>query len=274
MRIDGKKIRDEIKEELRKELLSSLNSPTIAIISVGNNPVIQQFVNIKKRFAHEIGVEVIVLELPSESTFEGIKNIIQKHNDDPLVKGIVVQLPLPRHLDTSSVLNCIAQSKDVDVLAESSLARFKNNDLPILPPVIGAVSELCERFNIQIINKNILVVGSGRLVGAPGATWFRQQGGNVTVVDNPSEDILTCASQADIILSGAGKGGLIKKEMLKQGVVLFDAGTSESEGVVLGDADPSCEEVSEIFTPVPGGIGPITIAMIFKNLTILNKKNS
>ena len=274
MRIDGKKIRDEIKEELRKELLSSLNSPTIAIISVGNNPVIQQFVNIKKRFAHEIGVEVIVLELPSESTFEGIKNIIQKHNDDPLVKGIVVQLPLPRHLDTSSVLNCIAQSKDVDVLAESSLARFKNNDLPILPPVIGAVSELCERFNIQIINKNILVVGSGRLVGAPGATWFRQQGGNVTVVDNPSEDILTCASQADIILSGAGSAGLLKKEMLKQGVVLFDAGTSESEGVVLGDADPSCEEVSEIFTPVPGGIGPITVAMIFKNLTILNKKNS
>lgn len=274
MRIDGKKIRDEIKEELRKELLSSLNSPTIAIISVGNNPVIQQFVNIKKRFAREIGVEVIASELPSESTFDTIKNIIQKHNDDPFVKGIVVQLPLPRHLGTSSVLNCIAQSKDVDVLAESSLAHFKNNDLPILPPVIGAVSELCERFNIEIKNKNILVVGSGRLVGEPGAIWFRHQGGNVTVMDNPAEDISAYALQADIILSGAGSAGLLKKEMLKQGVVIFDAGTSESKGVVSGDADPSCEEIAYIFTPVPGGIGPITVAMIFKNLLILDKKNS
>lgn len=273
MRIDGRKISEDIKNELKKEVASSRASVKMVIISVGSTPVIQQFINIKKKFATSIGVQVIVEELPDNSTLDTIKNIIQKHNVDETVSGIVIQLPLPQHLDTENVLNSVVQSKDVDVLAESSLAHFKDNGLSILPPVIGAVRELCKRYNVEITGKNILVVGSGRLVGAPGAIWLREKGGNVTVMDDPKRDISAQAIQADVILLGAGKGGLLKKNMIKQGVVIFDAGASESEGVVSGDALPECEEIAYLFTPVPGGIGPITVAMLFKNLLMLNKKD-
>ncbi len=271
MRIDGKQIRDRIKRELRDEVVSLGEKPHLAIISVGENPVIRGFINIKKRFAEEIGVVFTEDIFSYDVTFSQIQKRIEEFSNAPEVTGIIVQLPLPRHLDTDKVLNLIPVSKDVDVLSHDANELIKRNDSSILTPVVGAIIEICKEASVEIRDKKVLVVGHGRLVGAPSAAWFRKQGGQVTVLDRPTENLAEITRNADIIVCGVGSAGLITPEMLKHGVVILDAGTSEEGGLIVGDADPRCEKVASVFTPVPGGIGPITVAIIFRNLILLNK---
>lgn len=274
MLIDGRKIKEEIKDELKLEASHFELPLTLVIISVNESAVIKQFVNIKKKFAEEIGVNVIHKQFPEDVTTNTLKKIIEEYNNNDSVNGIVVQLPLLQHLDTLEILDSISPQKDVDVLSSASLDLFARNNYKILPPVVGAVYELCKRYHVEVKDRVVLVVGSGRLVGAPCAVWFRSQGAKVVVFDDPNQDIAPKAEEADIILSGAGKAGLIQKNMIKNGVVIFDAGASESKGVVAGDVDPFCNDVASLMTPVPGGIGPVTVAVLFRNLFILSKNSN
>ncbi len=143
---------------------------------------------------------------------------------------------------------------------------FEEGGALILTPVVGAIKEICDEVDVKIRGKKVLIIGHGRLVGAPSAVWFKQQGGDVMVLDEPTLNLGDFTMDADIIVCGVGSAWLVKPEMIKKGVVIFDAGTSEEGGIVVGDADPRCEDIASVFTPVPGGIGPITVAMIFKNL--------
>lgn len=273
MIIDGRAIKDEIKEHLKIDF-GMLGFPvTLAIISVGENPVTQQFITIKKKFAQSVGVEVVHKQFDQNATTQDVLDVIEQFNQNTLVHGIVVQLPLPETLDTQKILDSIAVNKDVDVLSTHSLMQYAEERDIILPPVIGAVRELCVRYKVELKDKNVLVVGSGRLVGAPGAAWFRTQGARVVVADNPHEPIAPYVQKADVVLSGAGHASLIKKDMVQNGVVLFDAGASESKGMIVGDVDPACAEHAALLTPVPGGIGPMTVAILFKNLYVLQKKS-
>lgn len=272
MIIDGRAIKDEIKENLKIDF-SILGFPVmLAIISVAENPVTQQFITIKKKFAQSVGVEVLHKQFDQSVTTEVVLDAVEQFNQDALVHGIVVQLPLSETLDTQKILDSIAIDKDVDVLSTYSLKQYAQEGDIILPPVIGAVRELCVRYKVELKDKNVLVIGSGRLVGAPGASWFKTQGARVVVADNPNEPIAPYVQKADIILSGAGHAHLVKKDMIQEGVVLFDAGASESKGVIVGDVDPACAEHAALLTPVPGGIGPMTVAILFKNLYVLQKK--
>ncbi len=273
MRIDGKQIRDKIKRELSDECASFTKKPHLVVISAGENPVIRGFVNIKKRFAVEIGVVFTENIFFYDVSFLVIQKRIEELNDDTRVTGIIIQLPLPPHLDTDKILNLIPLSKDVDMIARESVENFKKNTSIILPPVVGAIKEICRVGGVVVRGHKALVIGHGRLVGAPATVWLRSQGAEVVVVDKQVENLVNYTREADIIISGAGVAGLIKPEMLKLGVALIDAGTSEECGLIVGDADPSCEKVASIFTPVPGGVGPVTVAMIFKNLLVLHKKS-
>lgn len=269
MRIDGKKIRDALKEDLCKEV-SFCDIPLhLAVISVGKGAVIRSFVNIKKQFALDIGVSFSEEVFPEEVSFPQMKEAIEKLNNNSKITGIVIQLPLPQHLDTDAVLNCISHKKDVDVLSRKANEMFEKGESRILPPVVAAVAEIFERERIKISqHKKVVVLGHGRLVGAPMAEWLRHQKADVVVIDRPTPDPTVFLQDADIIVSGVGVAGIIKPEMIKRGAVLIDAGASESGGVIVGDADPRCEDIADIFTPVPGGIGPITVAMIFRNLLL------
>ncbi len=269
MRIDGKQIRDRIKAELHREVSALSSVPQLSVISVGENPVVRGFINIKKRFAEEIGVVFTEDIFSYDVTFSQLQKRIEELSNATEVTGIIVQLPLPSHLDTEMVLNLIPVSKDVDVLSREANAFFENGESFILPPVVGAIKEICEEVDLKIRGKKVLVIGHGRLVGAPSAVWFRKQGGEVTVLGQPTENLAEITRYADIIVCGVGSAGLIKPDMLKDGVILLDAGTSEEGGLVVGDADPRCEDVAGVFTPVPCGIGPITVAMIFRNLILL-----
>lgn len=273
MRIDGRKIKEELRENLRKEVLSCKKSPHLAVISVGENAVIRSFVNIKKRFALNIGVFFSEEMFPEEVSFSQIKEAIEKLNENPRITGVIVQLPLPFHLDTEAVLNLISHKKDVDVLSREANKIFEKGESRILPPVVGAIAEIFQRERIEISqHKKVVVLGQGRLVGAPIAIWLRLKKIDPVVVDRPTANLPIILQDADIIISGTGVAGIIKPEMIKKGVVLIDAGTSESGGVIAGDADPRCEATASIFTPVPGGVGPITVAMIFRNLIILGNR--
>lgn len=271
MIINGKIIRDRIKEEIRKEVSLFPCAITLAIVIVGENPVIESFVNIKKRFANDVGIAVAEKRFPQHATFEDIARALQVLAEDEDIDGIVVQLPLPPHFDTQRALNAIPSHKDVDVLSEKANDLFEKGESRVASPVVGAVCEILKEGKVNVRGKKALVVGYGRLVGRPVSVWLRAEGAHVSIVEGPVPNLGEFLQDADIIVSGAGVAGLIKPNEIKKGVVLIDAGTSEQGGTVVGDADPRSADVAGLFTPVPGGVGPVTVAELFKNLLVLAK---
>lgn len=242
MLVDGKKIAEDILQALEKER-AQFAGLTLAVVMSEGDAATESFVKIKSRTAARLRVE--------------LKRYAPHELSQALAcDGIIVQLPLP---NAEELLAALPPEKDVDGLGSHPLAR---------PPVAEAVAEVLRRSGIDPAGKRAVVVGSGRLVGAPAAALLRELGAQVSVVTE-ARGSLTELKEADIAVLGAGEPGLIKPAMLKQGVVLIDAGTSEQGGRLSGDADPACASVASVFTPVPGGVGPIAVAMIFKNLFAL-----
>lgn len=247
MRIDGKAIAEDILRALEAER-GTFGPLTLGIVMSEGDKATESFVKIKTRMAERL--RVVVKRVAPED-----------FSDALLCDGVIVQLPLS---GADALLAQIPGDKDVDALGPEA---------QVLPPVGGAVRELLARGGVDVRGTQAVVVGAGRLVGKPVAALLRELGAHVEIVTS-SQGSLESLKRADIVVLGAGEPGFIKPEMLKSGVVLIDAGTSESAGKVLGDADPACEQVASLFTPVPGGVGPVAVAMIFKNLFELQKKNS
>lgn len=255
MIIDGKAIAEDIYAQL-----AAPRPLTLGILVGESNTVIDSFVRIKERAADRLGVALVREVLPEGATTEdaiaAVTNLAGKTD------GLIVQLPLPASIDVESVLAAIPPEKDVDGISPAPIA---------YAPVALAVAEILEHENISLKDKRVLIVGHGRLVGKPVERWFREHFAQVSVVVD-SINFNRQSQQADIIVSGVGESGLIKPEHLKEGIVLIDAGTSEMGGKVKGDADPACAAKASVFTPVPGGVGPIAVAMIFRNLFELANK--
>jgi methylenetetrahydrofolate dehydrogenase (NADP+)/methenyltetrahydrofolate cyclohydrolase len=264
MLIDGKTIRDRIQRELQVRLSGS--KVALAILIVGDNPVVESFVKIKKSFAENIGADFFEYRF-SETVLEGeLVEQLKTLASDTRITGIVVQLPLPTHINTDFVVNAIPPEKDVDILSSRAIELFEKEALRILPPVVGAIKEILNDVKFQVKGKKVLVVGQGRLVGLPVGVWLKQQGADVTVLGEPSEHLEDLVRNAEVVVSGAGVPNLIKPEMVTPGTLLIDAGSSESLGKIVGDINPLCEAVSFAQTPVPGGVGPVTVAVLFRNL--------
>ncbi len=263
MIIDGKQIADDFKKELYQKLQAVSRNLNLHVILIGDDPASVKFVERKKKFGEEIGVEVIVHDLIKEISQQELEEEIEKLANDKSVNGIIVQLPVSPQVDADKILSLIPPEKDVDALGENPI---------VLSPVVLAVQEVLKRGSVVIFGEKAAVIGQGKLVGRPVAIWLAQEGADVSIIEvdtlNP-EEILR---KADIIVSGVGKPGLIALDAIKPGVVLIDAGASLFNGKLVGDADPACAEKCSIFTPVPGGVGPITVAMLFKNLLELSLK--
>lgn len=185
----------------------------------------------------------------------------------------IVQLPLPKGMDMKAVCDVIPLEKDADVLSDAARQKFARGDSDAcVPPVVGAIAEIFHTHGIELKEKRAVVIGRGFLVGAPAALWLAQQGATVTATNRSTQDFADILRDADIIVSGAGSPRLVTLDMLKRGVVLIDAGTSESGGEVVGDADPACAAKCSIFTPVPGGVGPLAVAKLFENVVTLAER--
>lgn len=260
MIIDGKKISAEIKAELFKRL--SGKNLAVALVAVDIDSVGQKFISMKKQTAEEVGVEFKFFEYENDITKEDLETEIKNLARRSDINGIVVQLPLPDRLKeaTADILNLIPPDKDIDSLGQEA---------KVLSPVAVAVREILDYYNVDLVGKKIAVLGRGKLVGLPVAKSLAPSGGEVESFGKDSKGMLDFLTQADIVVSGMGESHLIKPEMVKEGTILIDAGTSESSGRVVGDIDPSCADKVSLFSPVPGGVGPIALACLFKNLAEL-----
>lgn len=273
--LNGKKLSEKILGRLEKEIKNKNLKLKLAVVLVGNDPISEIFARQKEIACKKIGVKFSLFKLPSAISFFEITKLIEKLNKKPDILGIVVQLPLPKCLQDKDqeILNAISTQKDVDTLSEESLGKFYTGGLSILPPVVGAVSRLLDNYKITIKRKDILLVGAARLVGFPLAVWLLKQKATVSVINKFTEDTYGFLKKSDIIISGVGKANLIKGSMLKKGVIIVDAGTSLKGKRLVGDVDfKSAVKKARSITPVPGGVGPLTVVCLLENLVKLNSK--
>ncbi|MDX1535449.1 MAG: bifunctional 5,10-methylenetetrahydrofolate dehydrogenase/5,10-methenyltetrahydrofolate cyclohydrolase, partial [Candidatus Spechtbacterales bacterium] len=186
---------------------------------------------------------------------------------------VLVQLPLPKEINTDYVLNTIKKEKDIDRLSKKSLGEIEQNTNSPLPPTVAGIMMLLDEYKIKTKGKHVVIVGHGRLVGRPISKVLKNKGATISIVDEftPEETKRTLLKSADMVVSGVGKANLITKDMLKEGVVAIDAGISIKDGKLTGDIAENVKEVASYYTPVPGGIGPMTVAMLFRNLIELSK---
>jgi len=257
MIVNGKQIAAEIlaRTKVRAERLE--RPPLVVALSAEETLATKSYLKIKAARAADAGCDFHVRPYPAEY-------------DD--ATAVIIQLPLPEGIDTQVACDTLPIGKDADVLSRAARAKFEAGDAEaLLPPVVGAIKKILESASVSVVGKRAVVIGAGFLVGAPAATWLRQQGARVEVftVESKPEDLVAALRAADVIVSGAGSPHLIKPDMVKDGVVLIDAGTSESNGVIVGDADPECASKCSLFTPVPGGVGPIAVACLFENAVML-----
>lgn len=252
MIVDGKAISEKRIEELLVER-AQFGELTLSIVVTVGDAVTSSYLRIKNRIAQRLSISV-----------EQVDSLDKAHGD-----GVILQLPLPPNMDTTTERNKIPLMKDVDVLSDAAFDAFVNGTFPP-PPVPRAMDYILKSFSVLCKDKKVVVIGQGRLVGLPASELFKKKGSHVTVLKR-GDDIGAHTIDADIIVLGAGEPHLLKPTMIKDGAVILDAGTSEAGGVVVGDADPACAEKASLFTPVPRGVGPLAVVEIFANLFELKK---
>ena len=275
MVVNGRKLADEILAGLKKEFLK-LPPLSAGAVLVGSNPASVSFLKQKSKTAEKIGVNFKIFKFAANITTGKLLKEIAQLNKNKNINGIIVQLPLPKHIDTEKILGAINPEKDMDALSPKP---------SVFAPTVEAVKFVFRKYRVSLKNKNILIVGKGRLVGQPVYNWLintnklssrasdRRLVGIVIIDIKDKNKLPTLAKQADIIVSGFGKAVPIKGNMIKRGVILIDFGFSKKNGKICGDFHfNSCAKKAKLITPVPGGMGPIMVAMLFKNLFKLNKK--
>lgn len=276
--IDGKAISKQIKDELRDEVVLLKKSgilPCLAVIQVGNDPASSVYVNNKKKACAYIGIESLSYEIEESVSEEKLLELIEELNANDKVNGILVQLPLPKHIDENKVIQAIHPSKDVDGFHPETVGNMCIGTKGFLPCTPAGVIQLLKRSDIQIEGKECVVVGRSNIVGKPMAMLLLRENGTVTITHSRTKDLKEVCKRADILIAALGKPKFINSEYVKDGAVIIDVGIHRNENNKLcGDVDfdDVLEKVSAI-TPVPGGVGPMTIAMLMNNCveTVRNK---
>lgn len=267
--IDGKGIAAEIRGDLKKqvaELTAQGKTPGLVVILVGEDPASTVYVRNKERSSKEVGIDSTVHRLPEETTREELLGLIEKLNNDPKIHGILVQLPLPSHLDEEEVINAIAPEKDVDGFHPINAGKLLIGDEDAFVACTPAgVLELVKRTGTSISGKQVVIVGRSNIVGKPAAVLFLREHATVTVCHSRTQDVAAECRRADILIAAVGRPEMIKKDWVKPGAVVIDVGINRVDGKLVGDVDyEGVKEVAGAITPVPGGVGPMTIAMLLR----------
>lgn len=269
--IDGKAVSAQVKESIAQETaqIKEKYGVTIglAVVIVGNNPASRIYVNNKKKACEAVGFESFEYALPEETTQEELLALIDKLNNDDKVNGILVQLPLPKHLDEKIVINNISPDKDVDAFHPVNVGKIMIGDYSFLPCTPAGVMELIASTGTEISGKECVVVGRSNIVGKPMSMLLLHKSGTVTICHSRTKDLAEQCRRADILVAAVGVPNLIKGDMIKEGAVVIDVGMNRLDnGKLCGDVEfETAEKVAGYITPVPGGVGPMTIAMLMKN---------
>jgi len=277
--IDGKSLAKKIEEDIAKEVKELKTKgvvPGLAVILVGDDPASHTYVNMKEKSCKNVGFYSIVHKMPETISQEEIIETIKMMNENPRIDGILVQLPLPKHIDTTKILEVIEPKKDVDGFHPYNMGRVVEGLDAFAPCTPIGVMEMFKEYNIELKGKDVCVVGASNIVGKPMAALLLNANATVTITHIYTKDLASHTKKADIVVVGVGVPKLIKADMIKEGAVVIDIGINRLEsGKLVGDVD--FENVSKkcsYITPVPGGVGPMTIAMLIKNTIKAAQKRS
>ena len=268
--IDGKLISAEIKAEAAEEaaaLKAQGIEPCLAVVLVGDNSASKVYVSNKEKACAAVGIKSVSHVLPEATTEEELLKLINELNKDANVHGILVQMPVPKHIDDRKVIMAISPDKDVDCFHPVNVGYLHTGAKGFLPCTPAGIIELIKRSGHSIAGKNCVVIGRSNIVGKPVAMLLMQENGTVTICHSKTKDLAGICRGADIIVSATGKVNTVTADMVKEGAIIIDVGMNRNaEGKLCGDVDfENVKEVAGAITPVPGGVGPMTIAMLMKN---------
>lgn len=265
--IDGKAISAAVKEQVRDEIARDKLTVGLAVVIVGDDPASRVYVNNKKKACEFCGIKSYEYALPAETTQEELLELVDTLNADKNVNGILVQLPLPKHLDEKAVIERISPDKDVDAFHESNVGRIMIGNYSFLPCTPAGCMELIHSTGVEVAGKECVVIGRSNIVGKPMAMLLLHENGTVTVCHSKTHNLAEVCRRADILIAAVGRPNFVTADMVKPGAVVIDVGINRLDnGKLCGDV--KFDEVSEIagwITPVPGGVGPMTIAILMRN---------
>ena len=270
LRIDGKKISSDIKEELKEQvklLKEEGISVCLAVIQVGSDPASSVYVNNKKKACAYIGIESQAYELPEETTQEELLSLISRLNKDDHVNGILVQLPVPAHMDEKEIIQAISPAKDVDGFHPVNVGKMVIGEETFLPCTPAGIIEMLKRTDVEISGKECVVIGRSNIVGKPMSMLMLKENATVTIAHSRTKDLKEVTKRADILIAAIGKAKFVTADYVKEGAVIIDVGMDRDEnGKLCGDVDfDSVSQVASAITPVPGGVGPMTVTMLLVN---------
>jgi methylenetetrahydrofolate dehydrogenase (NADP+)/methenyltetrahydrofolate cyclohydrolase len=271
--IDGKKISEELKSAIALEV-SGLNSkPGLAVILVGDNPASKVYVNNKEKGCQEVGFNSIKINRDENTTEKELLQLIQDLNNDETIDGILVQLPLPNHIDTKKVIEAIDPIKDVDGFHKENMGRLLQNNPTLRPCTPRGVMTMLEKSNINPSGLDAVVIGASNIVGRPMAIELLNAGATVTICHSKTQDLPGKVKLADIVVAAVGIPRFVQADWLKKGSIVIDVGINRLEtGELVGDVDfDQAKDVVNAITPVPGGVGPMTIATLLENTLLAHK---
>lgn len=266
----GKPIAEGIREEIKKDVQAWKEkgiNPKIAIILVGSDPASVHYANTKCKACDNLGFVHEMINLPEDSSESSILEIIDKLNKDKNVHGVMVELPLPKHLDTKKVTEYVAPAKDVDGVHPINRGLIMSGGRGLFPATPQSCIELIVRSGVEISGKHVVIVGRGDTVGKPLVFMILKHDATVTICHSKTKDMASHTKQADILIVAAGRAGLITADMVKEGAVVIDAGINEVDGKLFGDVDfAGVQEIASLISPVPGGVGVLTTALLLRNV--------
>ncbi len=277
--IDGKKIAAATRADIAERVVAFEKEngfkPGLAVVIVGENPASQVYVRNKKKACEDVGMYSIVIEMPEATTQDELMAKIDELKNDAKIHGILVQLPLPRHLDEDAVIAAIPHEKDVDAFHAQNTGKIMIGDFDFLPCTPAGVMKMLEFEGVEIEGKECVVVGRSNIVGKPQAMLLLHKNGTVTICHSRTKNLAEVTRRADILVVAVGRADFIKGDMIKPGAVVIDVGMNRrDDGKLTGDVDfESAEKVAGMITPVPGGVGPMTITMLLENTLTAAKKS-
>ena len=259
-------IRKEVASKIRKLKAAGKRIPGLTVVLVGENPASMTYVASKEKMCGRVGLLSNVIRLPQETTQAQLLSIVEQLNTDAAVDGILVQLPLPKHIHTESVINAISPQKDVDGFHVINSGGLLSGIESLEPCTPAGIIEMLRRENIAIDGKHAVVIGRSNIVGKPVALMLLRENATVTICHSRTQNLADITRQADILVVAIGRANFVTADMIKPGAVVIDVGMNRAEGKLCGDVDyNAAEQVAGYITPVPGGVGPVTIAMLLKN---------
>lgn len=267
MILDGKLTAATVRKQVAENVKRLNDTVTAALIMVGDNQASQVYVRNKQKACDEVGINVESYLLEENTSQKELLNIIDKCNKDPKINGILVQLPLPSHIEEKTVINAISPEKDIDGLNMVNQGKLMVGEEGLVPATPKGVITLLKSNNIEITGKNVVIVGRSKLVGKPLAMLMLKENATVTVAHSKTVNLKEVTKRADILVAAVGKAKFITADMVKRDAVVVDVGINRFDGKLCGDVDyQAVSEVAKFITPVPGGVGPMTIAELLENI--------